>query len=202
MIKSKDDLKRYLEMDKFAYHTERKRPKIIGDEIWKYLIILRKHEYYVNVKRGALSKIIRKYYALKHKFLGMKLGYEIPVNTCEGGLKLFHSGSIIIHHQARIGEWCGLLQGVTVGQGILPDDVPTVGNNVIILSGAKLFGKIDIGDDVMIGANAVVNKSFPDGHCRIAGVPARVISNEGNVWLNGRNKVEERYRKDQMSENY
>ena len=31
MIKTKDDLKRYLEMDKYAYHTERKHPKIIGD---------------------------------------------------------------------------------------------------------------------------------------------------------------------------
>lgn len=94
------------------------------------------------------------------------------------------------------------MQGVTVGQGILPGDVPTVGNNVIILSGAKLFGKINIGDDVMIGANAVVNKSFPDGHCRIAGVPAKVISNEGNIWSNGLNEVEERYWKEQLSESY
>ena len=130
----------------------------------------------------------------------MKLGYEIPINTCGGGLKLFHSGSIIIHPQVRIGEWCGLLQDVTVGQGILPDDVPTVGDNVIILAGAKLFGKIVIGDDVMIGANAVVNKSFSDGHCRIAGVPAKVISKEGNIWANGRNEIEERFRREQIGE--
>ena len=85
MIKSKDDLKRYLEMDKLAYHTDRKCPKIIGDEIWKYLIVLRKHEYYANVKKGLISKIIRKYYSFKHYRLGMKLGYEIPINTCGGG---------------------------------------------------------------------------------------------------------------------
>lgn len=85
MIKSKDDLKRFLEMDRFAYHTDRKRPKIIGDEIWKFLIVLRKHEYYANVKKGLISKIFRKYYSFKHYKIGMKLGYEIPINTCGGG---------------------------------------------------------------------------------------------------------------------
>lgn len=64
---------------------------------------------------------------------------------------------------------------------------------MIILAGATLFGKIVIGDDVMIGANSVVNKSFPNEHCRIAGVPARVISHEGNIWKNGRNEVETKY---------
>ena len=95
-----------------------------------------------------------------------------------------------------------MLQDVTIGQGILPDDVPTVGDNVIILAGAKLFGKIIIGDDVMIGANAVVNISFSDGHCRIAGVPARLVSNEGNIWKNGRNETEARYRKEQVVESF
>lgn len=103
---------------------------------------------------------------------------------------MFHTGNIVINSSVRVGEWCSILQGVTIGQGMMPDDIPVVGDNVIILAGAKLFGKIVIGDDVMIGANAVVNKSFPDGHCRIAGVPAKIISNEGNVWVNGRNIVE------------
>ena len=85
MIANKKDLKRYLEMDKFAYRTERKRPKLFGDEIWKYLIALRMHEYYANVKKDSFSKIIKKYYSFKHRRLGMKLGFEIPINTCGGG---------------------------------------------------------------------------------------------------------------------
>lgn len=189
MIKSKQDLKKYLEMDKVALNPGRKRPRLIGDDIWKYEIALRKHEYYVN-RGGVFAKFMRKYYAYLHYRRGMRLGFDIPVNTVGGGLRLFHHGPIIIHTRARVGEWCVLLQGVTIGQGMTPDDVPVVGTNVIILAGAKLFGKIVIGDDVMIGANAVVNKSFPEGHCRIAGVPAKIISNEGNVWVNGRNELE------------
>lgn len=47
-----------------------------------------------------------------------------------------------------------------------------------MVHGAKIFGKIKIGDNVAIGANAVVNKDFPDG-VTIAGVPAKVVSNKG-----------------------
>jgi serine O-acetyltransferase len=60
--------------------------------------------------------------------------------------------------------------------------VPTIGDNVFIGPGAKLFGEINIGDNVMIGANAVVTKSFEEGCCRIAGIPAKKISDEGNFY--------------------
>lgn len=52
---------------------------------------------------------------------------------------------------------------------------PRLGDNVYIGPGAKIFGPIEIGDNVAIGANAVVNKSFPDS-VTIAGVPAKIIS--------------------------
>lgn len=85
MINNRDDLRKYLEMDKFAYHTERNRPRFFRDDIWRYLIILRKHEYYVNTGRGLFAKVMKKYYAFRHSWLGRKLGYEIPINTCAGG---------------------------------------------------------------------------------------------------------------------
>lgn len=49
-------------------------------------------------------------------------------------------------------------------------------------SGAKIFGKIIIGDNTMIGANAVVNSSFEEGNVRSAGVPVKVVSNNPNVY--------------------
>ncbi len=52
---------------------------------------------------------------------------------------------------------------------------PQIGDNVYISPGAKLFGDIVIGDNVKIGANAVVNKSFPEGNCTLVGVPARKV---------------------------
>lgn len=58
-----------------------------------------------------------------------------------------------------------------------------IGNNVWIEPGVKIFGKIEIGDNTMIGAGAIVNKSFKNGNCRSVGNLARVISNEPNVYI-------------------
>lgn len=49
MILTQDDLIRYLEADKTANSFKSKRPRILGDEIWRFLISLRKYEYYTNV---------------------------------------------------------------------------------------------------------------------------------------------------------
>ena len=71
------------------------------------------------------------------------------------------------------------------------EEAPIIGDNCFIGPGAKLFGKIKIGDNVAIGANSVVNKSFQD-NVTIAGVPARVVNNRGTqnrmrYYLKGRN---------------
>lgn len=54
--------------------------------------------------------------------------------------------------------------------------VPLIGNNVYIAPGAKIFRDIIIGDNTIIGANAVVNKSFPEGNITIGEIPSRIIS--------------------------
>ena len=71
------------------------------------------------------------------------------------------------------------------------EEAPIIGDNCFIGPGAKLFGKIKIGDNVAIGANAVVNKSFGD-NVTIAGVPAKIVNNIGTkdrmrYYLKGRN---------------
>lgn len=58
--------------------------------------------------------------------------------------------------------------------------IPTIGNNVTIYAGAKVFGKITIGDDVVIGANAVVTKDIPS-HSMVAGVPAKIIKTRKEI---------------------
>ena len=64
--------------------------------------------------------------------------------------------------------------GVTVGGRSGSIGVPRLGDNVYIATGAKILGDIDIGDYVIIGANAVVIHSIPSGSV-VAGVPARII---------------------------
>ena len=100
-----------------------------------------------------------------------------------GGLRINHYGLIVVNSEAKIGEWCDIHQGVNIGQNIEKGSVPILGNNIWIGPGAKIFGKIMIGDNTMIGANAVVSKSFEEGNCRIAGNPAKVISNEPNCYM-------------------
>ena len=49
------------------------------------------------------------------------------------------------------------------------------GDNCYMSLGAKLFGGIVIGDNVKIGANPVMNKSFPEGNCTLVGIPAHIV---------------------------
>ena len=92
-----------------------------------------------------------------------------------------HGFGIVIGETAKIGNDVTIYQGVTLG-GIMPSIEsakqrnqkrhPTIGNNVIIGSGAQVLGPIKIGDSSRIGANSVVTKDVPK-NVTVAGVPAR-----------------------------
>ncbi len=72
-----------------------------------------------------------------------------------------------------MGQNCLIFQGVTIGVGT--SGIPRIGNNVILSSGAKIIGGITIGNNVTIGANAVVTKDVPDNSIAV-GIPAKVIA--------------------------
>jgi serine O-acetyltransferase len=67
-----------------------------------------------------------------------------------------------------------IMQQVTIGM-IGDGEVPMIGNGVYIGAGAKIIGKVTVGDGARIGANAVVTEDVP-ANCTAVGVPARVIS--------------------------
>lgn len=83
-----------------------------------------------------------------------------------------HPHNIIVGGVAKIGKKCVLYHDVTLGQN--RGEYPIVGNGVIIYAGAKVIGKVTIGDNAIIGANAVVTKNVP-ANAIVAGTPARVI---------------------------
>lgn len=94
-----------------------------------------------------------------------KWGIEIPRAANIGyGLYIGHNGGIVISSQVIIGKNLNISQGVTIGISGKGErrGVPIIGDNVYITPGAKIFGKITIGNNVSIGANAVVNKDVPD----------------------------------------
>ena len=79
-----------------------------------------------------------------------------------------------------IGDNVNISQGVTIGQTNRGKrkGVPVIGNGVYIGPGAKVIGKVTIGNNVAIGANAVVTEDVPDNAC-VAGVPAKIVSMNG-----------------------
>lgn len=84
-----------------------------------------------------------------------------------------HYNGIVIGRDAVVGKNCIIYHQVTIGQN--HDRFPVIGDNVVIYSGAKLFGDIHIGNNVIVGANSVVTHDIPD-NCVVAGVPAKIIS--------------------------
>lgn len=104
-------------------------------------------------------------------------GIEIhPGATIGKGLFIDHGMGVVIGETAEVGDNVTLYHGVTLG-GTGKDTGkrhPTVGNNVVIGSGAKVLGPIVIEDNVKIGANSVVLKNVPANSTAV-GIPARII---------------------------
>lgn len=121
------------------------------------------------------SKII--YYHYRFKF-----GIEIPIGLNVGsGFYIGHFGGIVVGKNTKIGKNCNLSHGVTIGRinrGINKGE-PVIGDNVYIGPGAKLIGKIIIGDGSAIGANCVVLKNVPN-NAVVVGIPGKVISYKGS----------------------
>ena len=103
-------------------------------------------------------------------------GIELPCEVTLGHrFVIDHFGGIIISGDAVFGDDCRIRNGVTIGLRTTGQrGSPVIGSRVDIGAGAKLLGPIHIGDDVAIGANAVVITDVPSNSIAV-GVPARVL---------------------------
>jgi serine O-acetyltransferase len=112
-------------------------------------------------------------YFITNGILKIMWGIELPRNTIVGpGCSIGHFSGIIISDRAELGSNCTISHGVTIGTSGKGEKcgAPTIGDNVYFAAGCKVFGKISIpqsgryanGNNVKIGANAVVHKSIPD----------------------------------------
>ena len=112
----------------------------------------------------------------------------IPYTAEIGDETVFAYGGIgvVLHSKAVIGKNCMIGQNITIGGRTGHGSAPVIGDNVYIAAGSRVLGGIKIGNDVIIGANAVVIKDVADG-CVVAGVPAKVIKNN-NVESNNTDK--------------
>jgi len=96
------------------------------------------------------------------------------------GLHIPHPIGIVINGKAKIGDYCTIMQQVTIGNKLEDEKVPEIGNNVFIGAGAKIIGDIKIEDNVIIGANSVVTKNVSK-NCIVAGVPAKLIGKRNDT---------------------
>lgn len=110
-------------------------------------------------------------------------GISIPHSCIIGkGLYIGHPGNIIFNANARLGDYCNVSQGVTVGVSGRRGDrgVPIIGNYVYMAANSVIVGKIVVGDRVVVGANSVVTRNVePD--TTVMGVPAVKISNQNSL---------------------
>jgi serine O-acetyltransferase len=91
------------------------------------------------------------------------------------GTTFGYSGiGVVIHKRVIIGRNCIIGTNVTIGGRSKSKDVPVIGDDVYIATGAKVLGAIKIGNNCVIGANAVVIADIPD-NSMVVGMPAKVI---------------------------
>lgn len=93
-----------------------------------------------------------------------------PTTVLEQGVNIGHGLGIVIHQNSIVGENTIIYQNVTIGGG----NGPKIGKNCFIGAGAVINGDIVIGDDVKIGANAVVLDNIPDGET-VVGIPGKIV---------------------------
>jgi len=126
---------------------------------------------------GVRPIILRKFFSLTYKilykFIQIITGIDLPCEV-EVGKKFIidHFGGIVVSGYAKFGDNCRIRSGVVVGiKNVAEPRAPVIGDNVDIGTGAKLLGNIKIGNNVLIGANAVVISDVPDNSIAV-GVPA------------------------------
>ena len=140
---------------------------------FKFIFWLRITRYfYLKGKKAVilffLCRCIMKHYSYKFNF---DITYRTPIGP---GLSIAHMGYIVIA-ASKIGSNCFLRPGVVLGKNLTDEGItPVVGDNVHFGVGCKIIGSIAIGNNVVIGANAVVTHNVPSNSV-VAGVPAREI---------------------------
>jgi serine O-acetyltransferase len=110
-------------------------------------------------------------------------GAEIEFNAVIGpGMFVAHPVGIVVGRGTVIGSEVTLFQGVTFGvKSWHPDDIrkfPRVGNKCYFFSGAAVVGDVNVGDECIVGAHAVLTKDLPDGAMAL-GIPAAIYPDKG-----------------------
>lgn len=139
------------------------------------MLVYRFGRWRYGIRPTPLRRVFSLLYKIAFKLVQILTGVELPCETTIGkNFVIDHFGGIIVSGYACIGDNCRIRNGVTIGlRRVEEPTAPVIGNNVDIGAGAKVLGPINIGDNSVIGANAVVLQDVPANSIAI-GVPAIV----------------------------
>jgi len=168
------DIKRIIQLTKLKGHTKLTIVFIPG--FWAVLIY-RFGSFFTHLNLPIIKQLGLIVYIPFKILIEILWGISISRKAQIGpGFFINHFGCIFIHSNVKIGKNCVISQEVTIGvKGAEPNDkAPQIGDNVRIGPGAKIMGPIKIGNNCIIGANAVVVKSF-NRNSVIGGIPGKVI---------------------------
>ena len=167
-------MKKLYEKDLYRYYGRKEKINeyFKRDIEKKYIVLFRKAQ-----ESKGIFKKINKYRLFK---MSQKSMIQIPIDTKIGeGLYIDHLGSIVINPKTVIGKNVNIVQGVTIGQTNRgeKEGCPIIGDNVWIGANAVIVGKIKIGNDVLIAPNSYVNIDVPS-HSVVIGNPAQIHHKE------------------------
>lgn len=163
------------DLQRFGNHRPTIKDYILKNEVWyifHYIRHLRYVEYYQDK-----NKLKFLWHFFWYKRLGFKLRMTIYPNTIGPGFRIYHAGDFVhVGPNVRIGRNCTMLPGVVFGNKTeVPDDKSViVGDDCYFGLGVKILGIVKIGNNVTVGANAVITKDIPD-NAIVGGVPAKII---------------------------
>jgi GT2 family glycosyltransferase/serine acetyltransferase len=127
--------------------------------------------------RAPLSVLYRTMFRFVRNVYGIELPYSAKVGR---RVVIEHQGDIVVHGSAEIGDDCIIRQGVTIGNRHRdrPLEAPVLGAGVNVGAGAKILGKLHVGDRANVGANAVVTRDV-NANDTVVGIPARSVARSG-----------------------
>ena len=178
MIKTRNDLRLYLSEDKKRYQINFSfiHPFIYSETyyVYRYLKNLRYLEYYLNNKNNLFFRFLYFFCLLQHRKLSLKSGMTIAPNTLGRGCLIMHPGFRRIGPSSKVGNNCTILPNVLLGKKHPGECTIEIGDDCYIAANVTILGPVKIGNNVTIGAGAVVLSDVPD-NAVVGGVPAKII---------------------------
>ena len=140
---------------------------------YPFIMSIISHRIAYGLNKKGFSTIARLISQISRFFTGIEIH---PGATIGKGLFIDHGMGVVIGETTEIGDNVTIYQGATLGGTgkEIGKRHPTIGNNVVISSGAKILGPFKVGDNSKIGSGSVVLKEVPE-NCTVVGVPGRIV---------------------------